>query len=74
MCSSKVGGLRYRIISMLTPRVAGTEALESHPPTFEGAILFYCFQPIRATGGRKAALSPKERRYSALVKAYDGYE
>ena len=54
--------------------MAGEESLEGEPATFKRAVLFDGFEPIGTTGGGKAALGAKERRYSPLVKADDSGE
>ncbi len=59
---------------MPAPGVAGEESLEGEPATFKRAVLFDGFEPIGTTGGGKAALGAKERRYSPLVKADNGGE
>ena len=59
---------------MPAPGMAGKKPLECHPSALEGAILADSLKSIGATGRRKPALSPKERRYSPLVKADNANE
>lgn len=59
---------------MLAPRMARQETFKSHPSTLEWPILSDGFQAVCTACGRIPALGPKERRYSALVKAYYAYE
>ena len=56
---------------MPSPWMAGAEAAEGEPATFEGAVLADGLEAVGAAGGGKAAFGPEKRGYSTLVKADD---
>gem|GEM_PF-2645466 len=59
--------LRYRIVPMSTPGVAGKEAFEGQIATFEYSVLFKGFYTILGAGGGIPAFVTQQRRNKPLV-------